>query len=127
MNNINLVMRDEAHLPNNIKFGPVVEKENNTGQIQHSINDQNGKARISALLKVQAKLLQTQAKRLGYIRFLDKLKQEQAEVFFTGNALERICYIEALHEFQLLIISKVVKCDALTQNFLILQSRIMEN
>lgn len=126
MSEINLTMRDEAHLTNNLKFGPVASKENNIGYTQHSINDQNGKARISALLKVQAKLLQTQAKRLGYIRFLDKLKQEQTEVFFTGTALERICYIEALHEFQLLIISKVVKCDALTQNFLILQSRIME-
>lgn len=126
MTPLKLRMRDEAHIPQFSNKQTFVDKSE-CKAVQPKPLHSDLESKRMALLKISAKLVQVQARRLGYIRFLDKIKECEANLPCVGTVAERDAYLSELHKTQLDVITKIVKCDGMMQNILLIQAKVLEN
>jgi hypothetical protein len=126
MTPLKLRMRDEAHIPQFSSKQTFVAKSEFKVEDKKPLNSDLENKRI-AILKISAKLVQVQTRRLGYIRFLDAIKECESNLPCVGTVAERNAYLSELHKTQLDVITKIVKCDAMMQNILLIQAKVLEN
>lgn len=125
MTPLKLRMRDEAHIPQFSSKQTFVDKSEGKIQVKPLHTDLETKR--MAILKISAKLVQVQTRRLGYIRFLDAIKECESNLPCVGTVAERDAYLSELHKTQLDVITKIVKCDAMMQNILLIQAKVLES